>query len=107
MRVILIVAAAVITLAGAALLGLYLLLVRPIEKAVAPATPVKARVEMLAGKPDALILMPFVTGDVPRLVRGDGLQRLSGELWFTKNTDAGNVLGAMVFGMMGMSLNRG
>jgi hypothetical protein len=82
------------TMAGGAF---YMAFIRPFEQKLAPATPQNARVELLAGDPDALILMPFVTGDVPRLVRGDTLRRHGPELWFTNTTDAGNVIGAVLF----------
>lgn len=76
--------------------------VQPTERNLKPATPENARVDMLEGRPDAVILSEFVTGDVPRLLRGDALDTWSEALWFTDNIDAGNVIGAVIFGMMGM-----
>ncbi len=102
MRAILIVATILAAMAGAAFLGFHQWVVKPVEQALAPATPKTSRVDMMAAMPDALILMPFVTGDVPRLVRGPSLERLSRDLWFTDNSDAGNLIGAVLFGMMGM-----
>ncbi len=102
MRLILTTLGALSAMAAGAFLLFYLFIVRPIDRVTAPATPQSSRVELLAEKPDAVILMPFVTGDAPRLVRGETLQRLAPELWFTRNTDAGNVIGASIFVLMGL-----
>lgn len=80
----------------------YFSLIRPLEQALAPATAENAAVEVLAGDPDAVILMPFVTGDVPRLLTGDALESRRKILWYTQNVDAGNVVGGVIFGMMGL-----
>lgn len=72
-----------LAVAGVVLVGLvafYLTMIQPIERALAPATPKNAPVEVLDGGPDAVILMPFVTGDVPRLVTGKRLKALRAQL---------------------------
>lgn len=83
----------------------YFIVVLPIERKLEQATPKNARVDMLEGRPDAVVLSEFVTGDVPRLLRDDALDTWSEALWFTDNIDAGNVIGAGIFGMMGMPLS--
>ena len=88
--------------AVAVLAGIYLTMARPIEKAFAPATPQNARVDLLAEQPDALILLPFVTGDVPRLVTASRLQDLAPQLWYTDNINVGNLIGGVLVGMMGL-----
>lgn len=82
----------------------YFTVLQPAARKLEPATPEIARVDMLEGRPDAVVLSRFVTGDVPRLLRGDALDRWSEALWFTDNVDAGNLIGAGIFGMMGMPL---
>lgn len=89
-------------MAGLGLLAHYFVVVQPIERAVAPSTPRNARIDLLASEPDAVILAPFVTGDAPRLLRGEALQRFRAQLWFTDNTDVGNVIGAFTLAMMGL-----
>lgn len=69
-----------------------------------PATAENSRTEMVVENADAMILMSFVTGDVPRLLRGPALDKWSGNLWYTNNADAGTVVGAVLFGLMGMPL---
>jgi hypothetical protein len=102
MRLILTILGVLAAMAAGAFGLFYVFIVQPINRAMAPATPQNTRVELLAEKPDAVILMPFVTGDEPRLVRGEALQRLAPQLWFTSTTEAGNVVGAVMFGMMGL-----
>ncbi|MGH6763575.1 MAG: hypothetical protein ACRECW_18520 [Phyllobacterium sp.] len=85
---------------------LWQIVIRPINEFMAPATAENARKDMVSAKTDAVILMPFVTGDVPRLIRGDSLQKWSRNLWFTSNTDAGNVIGATLFALGGMPLTK-
>jgi hypothetical protein len=102
MRAALIVFATLAATVAAGLLALYFMVVKPVERALAPTTSQTSRIDILAAAPDAVILMPFVTGDVPRLVRGETLVRLTSNLWFTDNTDAGNVIGAVLFGLGGM-----
>jgi hypothetical protein len=102
MRLILTILGVLAAMAVGAFGLFYLFIVQPINRAMAPATPQNARVELLAEKPDGVILMPFVTGDEPRLVRGETLQRLAPQLWFTSTTEAGNIVGAVMFGMMGL-----
>lgn len=63
-------------------------IIRPINELLAPATVENARKDMVSATTDAVILTPFVTGDVPRLIRGKSLQKWSRNLWFTSNTDA-------------------
>lgn len=81
------------------------MVLKPVAEKLEPATPENARVDMLEGNPDAVVLSNFVTGDVPRLLQGDALNRWSEALWFTDNVDAGNLIGAGLFGMMGMPLS--
>lgn len=88
--------------AASAFIAFWLTVVRPVNELMAPATPQNARTVMLPVGANALILMPFVTGDVPRLVRGAALEKRSQSLWFTDNVDAGNVIGAILLGMGGM-----
>jgi hypothetical protein len=102
MRLILTILGVLAAMAAGAFGLFYVFIAQPINRAMAPATPQNARVDLLAEKPDAVILMPFVTGDEPRLVRGETLQRLAPQLWFTSTTEAGNVVGAVMFGMMGL-----
>lgn len=80
--------------------------IRPINEFLAPATAENTRRDMVSTKTDAVILMPFVTGDVPRLIRGGSLQKWSRYLWFTSNADAGNVIGATLFALGGMPLTK-
>ncbi|MEL4377558.1 hypothetical protein [Brucella cytisi] len=95
---------------GAALLVIAItfwqVIIRPVDEFLAPATAENARKDMVSAETDAVILMPFVTGDVPRLVRGGSLQKWSRNLWFTSNADAGNVIGATLFALGGMPLTK-
>lgn len=93
-----------VVLAGAAYVLFDLTVARPVTATLAPATPDNSRVDLLASGPDAIILQPFVTGDVPRLVQGQTLQRLGPDLWFTDTTDVGTLVGAVMLGMVGMPL---
>ena len=103
MRVVMFALAVLAALALAVFVTFYVMIIRPVESALAPATPENARVQMLAGAPDAVIVMPFVTGDVPRLIAGAALDRHRAALWYTDTTDAGNIIGAVVLGTMGMA----
>jgi len=87
---------------ASAFIVFWLMIVKPVNELMASATPRNARTDMLPDGADALILMPFVTGDVPRLVRGEALEKWSQNLWFTDNVDAGNLIGAVLLGMGGM-----
>jgi hypothetical protein len=102
MRAALIVFAALAAIVAAGLLVIHPMVVTPVERALAPATPQTSRIDILATAPDAVILMPFVTGDVPRLARGDTLVQLMSDIWFTDNTGTGNVIGAVLFGLGGI-----
>ena len=86
----------------AAITAFYLMIIRPVEQVLAPATPENARVDLLEGGADALILMPFVTGDVPRLVTGAALRAQRPQLWYIDDADVGTITGAVVLGTMGM-----
>lgn len=83
----------------------YFFFAQPNERKLKSVTPENDQVNMLEGRPDAVILSEFVTGDVPRLLRGDALDTWSEALWFTNTIDAGNVIGAGIFGMMGMPVS--
>lgn len=87
---------------GAIFLAIYLFIIWPIESSLAPASPEDNRVGMMQENPDAVILESFVTGDVPRLLQGDALTSRAAELWFIDNTDAGNIIGASLFTLMGL-----
>ncbi|MGB4826792.1 MAG: hypothetical protein WBP18_05865 [Paracoccaceae bacterium] len=80
----------------------YFSLIRPLEQALAPATAENAAVEVLAGDPDAVILMPFVTGDVPRLVTGPQLEALRPQLWYDDTETVGTLFGGLVVATMGV-----
>ena len=84
----------------AALIVVFLRMEGPVAKT--PAQPVDPRVDVMAGAPDAVILMPFVTGEVPRLVTGARLQELAPQLWYTDDSDAGDLVGSLLFSMMGL-----
>lgn len=90
-----------IGLIGLALL-VYLTVLRPLRDGLALRDLAEARVELLAEAPDAVILSGFVTGDVPRLLTGSALERHREALWVTNTADAGNVIGASIFLLMGM-----
>ena len=75
---------------------------KPLKQVFEPATPENSRVDMRVDEPDAVILSSFVTGDVPRLLRQDALERYSDALWFTDNIDLGSVSGAFILGMGGL-----
>lgn len=60
------------------------------------------RIELVEGAPDALILSPFVTGDVPRLLTGPALESRADALWYKDTVDTGNTIGTVIFGLMGM-----
>lgn len=94
-------AGVVLALIGVALL-FYLTIVRPLRESFEGRGAAEARIEMLADAPDALILSAFVTGDVPRLLTGPALEQHREALWVTSTTDAGNVIGASIFLVMGM-----
>lgn len=83
-------------------MALYLLVIRPVEDLFETASPDDERVEIMQENPDAIILMPFVTGDVPRLLRGNELESRADELWFIDSTDAGDIIGASLFTLMGL-----
>lgn len=102
MRFVKFAVAVVVLLCAAYAAIVYFIIYQPIQQVLEPATPENARVDMLEGQPDAVILSSFVTGDVPRVLRGDALHARSEVLWFTNNLDAGNLLGAVIFGMGGM-----
>jgi len=100
----------VVSLAVALALALAVLLLIPaglglraIDRALAPAGPATDRVDLLADGIDAIILSPFVTGDRHRLLGPAELDRHRAALWYTRNTDAGNLLGAGLLAAAGMA----
>ena len=82
------------------LVAIYLSLSDPDAQAAAP--PQDLRVELLANAPDAVILMPFVTGDVPRLVSGPQLEALRSQLWYDDTETLGTLFGGFVVATMGV-----
>jgi|GEM_PF-1828232 len=84
----------------AALVAVYLRMDGPADKRPAPAE--NAPVDLLAGGADAVILTDFVTGDVPRLVRGARLQDLAPQLWYLDTATGGDYVVGGVFMIFGM-----
>ncbi len=82
-------------------LPLWVIFIQPIISFMEPATPENSRKDIVSAKTDAVILMPFVTGDVPRLIRADSLLKWSRNLWFTNNYDVGNVFSATLSALAG------